>query len=92
MFPAYSDTFHIAYSNIVSIFVKPMIVYIIIFIANLFKTGWIENIKDSIFHIIMITFGLGIFIFTGVGIKLGKILIKDSNISNISQERKFNVI
>jgi len=24
--------------------------------------------------------------------KLGKILIKDSNISNISQERKFNVI
>lgn len=66
--PAYSNSLKIEYSNIVSIFVKPIIVYIIIMIINLFKAGWIENIGDSIFHFVMLTIGLGIFVFAGIGI------------------------
>lgn len=66
--PAYSSTFHIVYSNIASIFVKPLLVYIIIFLLNLKKVGFLDDIGDSVFHLVFLFLSLCMFIFGGVAL------------------------
>jgi len=66
--PAYSSTFKIAYSNLISIFVTPIPVYIAVLIFLLFSIGWIDDLGDAVSHLLMLALGLFIFVIAGVGI------------------------
>lgn len=68
LFPAYSSKFNIAYSNLMSIFVKPIFVYLIVLLINFNKSGFMDDLGDSIFHLVFLGLSLCMFILGGVAL------------------------
>lgn len=66
--PSYSETFKIAYSNIMSIFVTPLIVYIVLLTTILIRGKIFFSGGMVVWYILCYVVSLMLFIFSGVGI------------------------